>query len=211
MKLLFLHIVKTGGTSANNAIARVCRQRKYFMHVMDGEKANDFSPAQLEQIAVAPGFDHYCHAHVGAFDQDLHALFRRNGWFTVCFIRNLGDLLCSLFCYSQKLRGGADDRTLDEYLNELLNSEPEADTHWRLPSWHSEISFVRIFSASRLRSFLRVFMNADDAKVRNMNASGSHGFGHFCATGEIKPATIAKLLAHEQSRLYAEQAARENQ
>jgi len=202
MKLLFLHIVKTGGTTANNTFSRVFRRRRYFMHVMDGAQANDFTPAQLEQIATGPGFDQYCHCHIGAIDERLHDLFRANGWFTVCFIRNPGDLLCSLYHYTAKLNGG-DKRTIDEFINERLENPPGDDPFWRLPTWHSKISFVRIFSASRLRSFLRVYLNEENAKVRTLNASGSHGFGHHCSNGDLKTSTIKKLLKHEQNRVYA--------
>lgn len=209
MKLLFLHIVKTGGTTANAAFARVVRRRKYFVHVMDGEKANDFSRAQLEAIADGPGFDQYCHSHIGAFDQELHARFRSKGWFTVCFIRNLGDQLCSLFHYTKTLTGRSDNRTLDEFINERLDPAGEQDRHWQLPDWHDEISFLRIFSKSRLASFLRVYMNEDDPKIRHMNASGSRGFGHHCAVGDISPETITRLLNHKQNKLYRAQAAKE--
>lgn len=209
MKLLFLHIVKTGGTTANNAFARVLRRRGYFMHVMDGAKANDFSPAQLEQIATAPGFDQYCHCHIGAMSEELHDLFRANGWFSVCFIRNLGDLLCSLFHYTKQLNGDADKRTLAEFINERLGAPPADDPFWQLPPWHGKISCVRIFSAGRLRSFLRIYLNEENAKVRQLNASGSPGFGHHCATGDISPETCARIFDHPQNKLYQSQALKE--
>jgi hypothetical protein len=210
MKILFLHIVKTGGTTVNAALSNVARRRNYFLHIMDGERANDFTPAQLEQIATAPGFDQYAHAHIGAFDERLHSLFRENGWFTVCFIRNLGDLLCSLYFHSKAKAEFKEGQTLDAFANELLDSDFNDDPNWRLPPWHSQISFVRIFSPSRLRSFLSAYMNEDDAKIRHLNASEKGNFGHHCATGDIAPATIAKIFKHEQSKLYRAQNVREN-
>jgi hypothetical protein len=208
MKLLFLHIVKTGGTTANNAFSRVLRRRRYFMHVMDGEKANDFSEAQLEQIATAPGFDQYCHCHIGAMSEDLHDLFRANGWFSVCFIRNPADLLCSLFHYTKKLRPD-DARTIDEFIDERISAPESEDAFWQLPPWHEKISCVRVFTAARLRSFLNVYLNEENAKVRTLNPSGSLGFGHHCSTGEIKTSTMRKLFKHKQTKLYCAQVARE--
>jgi hypothetical protein len=197
MKLLFLHIVKTGGTTANNVIATICRRRGYFVHVMDGEKANDFGREQLELIADAPGFDQYCHSHIGAFDRDLHDKFRARGWFTICFTRNPLDLLCSLYHSTPEAQG----QTLDAYLASTIK---DPDTMWRIPEWHADINYLRVFSTGRLVSFLKIHMSETEPKVGHRNASGSRGFAHHLATGEIKTATVKKLMASPQTKLFAE-------
>lgn len=196
MKILYLHIVKSGGTTVNQCIAQTCNRRGYFIHRLDDDSKHDFSKEQLERIAEMPAFDQYAHSHMGVFDEALHAKFRKHGWFTVCLVRNPADLLCSLF---HATKGLPEDMDLNRFILEVLDGD---DSHWRIPEWFEKISFCRLFYAGRIRSFLQTFLNERHRSVPALNPSGSRGFAHYLLTGEIEPSTAKKLLKHKQAELY---------
>jgi len=201
MKILYLHIVKSGGTTANQVLAQTCNRRGYFVHRLDDDAKHDFSREQLEEIAKFPKFDQYAHAHIAVFDEQLHSLFRQNGWFTICLVRNPADLLCSLFHFTKDLPEGMD---LNNYIAEVLEGE---DSSWHIPAWFQDISFCRLLSSARIRSFCETFLNERLEHVPLLNQSGSKGFAHYLVTGAIKTKTVKALLNHEQTKRFQKVAA----
>jgi hypothetical protein len=195
MKLAFVHIMKTGGTTVNNALGSIANRHGYRLNT----PAANFEPEAIAEIANGPEWNQYLHAHADSWTEDIADEFIDNGWRLVTFIRNPPDVLASMWRYAITVDAIEGDFPFDRYLNERFDDQE--DPCWRIPEWWEKIHDVHAFSEASLAEFIKSAFNAD-WKPRRLNASGSYGFAHYLSLGMIEPDTIERLIDDRQMKLF---------
>ncbi len=135
--------------------------------------------------------------------------FHAQGWFTFTFVRHPGDLLCSFYHYvwAAERRGWHDavarhapviDHSLDEFVAEHCERE-------LLPDFWRELDFAGVASDEAFTDFFREhFDHAYERRAAPSHASGSHGYSHYCKTGELTPETIARVESSRNMEIFRE-------
>ena len=94
-RLAFVHLMRTGGTYINRLMQAYFAPEEFHESWLNGLK-RDWTLSELEARAKLPG-NVYVHNHVRNWTHGLVQLFKAEGFYTFCLLREPGDQLCSLY------------------------------------------------------------------------------------------------------------------
>jgi len=136
---------------------------------------------------------------------DAIGLFRSKGWFTFTFVRHPGELLTSFYYYildsdnrgwhdAVALHTPAVGRTLESFVAEHCEKELLPD-YWRV--------YANVASDTNLQTFFSTcFDHQYKPETVSRHASGSRGYAHYCATGEILTETQNRIDQSRNMQIY---------
>ena len=177
-----------------------------------GDADADVGSAFLHTHTLAFGWSPLAQLIPTASKDEIVALireFRANGWFVFTFVRDPGELLCSFYHYvldahergwhaAVALHAPAVDRTLGEFVAEHCERE-------LLPEYWRELDYIGVASDAGFEQFFARYFGHEFAAGRSRShASGSRGYAHYCASGEISEDTRRRIEASRNMALYRE-------
>jgi hypothetical protein len=124
--------------------------------------------------------------------------FKDAGWFIFSFIREPGDLICSMYHYGKDTpattkrwycnHNGSIDHNFYWYnpaesLDQFIGRDPIPLPHLHF-NWR-EIDYIKPFSAEAYRDFCREYFDTDVADLSPKNKSSNKGYSHYCAEQKI--------------------------
>lgn len=146
----------------------------------------------------------YVHNHHYGWNRDTIRAFRQQGWYTLLFLREPSELLCSLWSWIQQqsqedIYNGRviwpislAQLSLDQFIHAIVTSS--GDSGWyALPDYADEVDYVAEFSEENFRNFLKHNFDHDyrpeTMEPRHRYGSGNPGFAAYCEQGLISRET----------------------
>lgn len=201
MKIAFIHIVRTGGSSCNGHLMRDLPSRGYSVHNSWKTMNRDYDPDELREIAHKKG-DVYVHNHAKSWTEPMVDFYHDLGWIFFTFIRPIGDQLCSMYWFKEQ--DWASD--LDSWLR-LALTDPSLRRHYEVPTFWHKIN--QVWHYGDMSSFLLANFDLAINEELHIYKTKNLGYTEHRRRGEISDETdvlIKQSKAHDRYRDVARQA-----
>jgi len=223
MKIAFVHIMKTGGSTVTNVLNKTAfRPHRYLQIDPECQRENDWSDQELRGFLSWNTDRLYVHNHAKNWEMDTISEYVKQGWFTFSFYRHPGDQWCSFYFWSQEAnnerfkrrqtgrsRPFTNELTLDEFLrlgwsdnselqSEYKNAMPGLRKNLDLPERWREMNFVALYSNQNFKSFLKKYLGKRTWMLEQTNTSSNSGYEHYRRKGLISKTTHELLMDSER-------------
>jgi hypothetical protein len=239
-KVAFIHYAKAGGVSVNHHIyQRVLKNKTYQNYnswrengFYDKPLRRDWNEKELLEICKKNGNEDFiiAHNHHNGWNKKIILKFKKEGWFTFCFLRNPKDILCSLYFFSKqsKERTGysavgplgaiaghlppesfevidEQDISLDEFIHKMVEN-PKLHRFWKLPSYINYLDFVGRINNENIKICFQKAFNYDykhnPYNLQRFNATKNKGYEYYFKNGIISKKTNVLLRSHPEFKNY---------
>ena len=211
MKIAFVHLMKTAGTTVNEHLcSKVLWKRNYHIDNSWRFRDSDWNPSELDWInhAYPQGSRVYVHNHGAGWPDSVLRQFVANDWFTFAFSRHPGDQWCSFYHWSREQGDSfasiSHDFDLNDFLQLVWGDRPSDkalafgvdDLHRNLdlPECWQDMGYVGLFNNKSYRAFLSDYFNIRSWLIRPTNPSRNRGYEVYRKNGKISDATHQLLL-----------------
>jgi len=217
-KILFIHVVKTGGSYVMHHLGNYLAGRSY--QICDIESQHDrreFVSETLIRTAKDPSLNDkkiLLHCHADFVPEEIFRVFKENGWFTFSFVRHPGDLLCSYYYYAFINPRFNIHGDLNFFIYSTVSTSKEYAQytkldHFGIPAYWRDLDFIQEFNELNFSNFLRQYFGHSYVPGSALNKGLNLGYRHYCDSGQISEETQALLEKHEQCEWYFEVKKRE--
>jgi hypothetical protein len=239
--ILFLRVPKCGSTfTRKHLVDEVVRGHKRLLWAkQDRDKVawQDFRRAQLEDLVTQKNafvsteyfaplgtaynrFKPHWEPEQARSREEADAVlkkFRDAGWFIFSFLREPGDLICSMYHYGKDTpattkrwycnhEGKTDhyfywfnpSETLDQFVGRDPMPMPNLYFDWR------ELDYIKPFTPETYRDFCRTYFDKDVLDLAPKNKSSNRGYDYYCQEGLISPVNQRRIRESAFAKIYDE-------
>ena len=239
-KVAFIHYAKAGGVYINAHIYKKALKNKTYQNYNSWRKNDfcekplrrDWTEKELLEICKKNGNEDFiiAHNHHNGWSKKIISEFKKEGWFTFCFLRNPKDILCSLYFFSKQSKErtsysavgplGAiaghlspesfeaiDERdiSLDEFIRKMVEN-PKLHRFWKLPSYIDDLDFVGKISNENIKICFKKAFGYDYKRnysvIPRLNTTENKGYDHYFRNGTISKKSTALLRSHPEFKNY---------
>lgn len=200
-KIAFIHFNKCAGTYINNRIKFSIKDIDIYdpwnpPHILWRDYTED------EILEISKSRTGYIHCHHGAWT--LKSIDMLDGWFKFSFLREVEDIICSLwhFYREKNFKTSIESEVelkllatgpLDTFINKLISDEVDYSILWKIPEYIDKLDFVKIVSED---NFYKLFnkLNLVYAPSEKENVSKNVGYWNHLKNGDISQKTHNNLF-----------------
>ena len=219
MKLGFVHLMKTAGSSVNSYMKhKLLGQNLYWLEDPDKYGKTNWNREELLDFSATNKQRVYIHSHSGAWSADVIEEYVKQNWLLFSFYRHPGDQWCSFYYWArgkgEQFQSIAHQFELDDFLQRAWQTSDEHQGFCNLrrqldlPSWWRSLNYVALFSRANFRQFIKRYFKRTVWTTPAKNRSKNQGYEYYRRKGIVSDATHQLLLDSQRYRDYQELAQR---